>query len=430
MHITSKLTAETPSNKPPNYLWRFVGAQGIACFFYECYLISLPWIIYSITQDPSDLMFIIGMAHLPRTLFLLFSGGLIDRFSPLTTLRIAYSCRLLAILGLMALFSMSLVTREIFYAVVIIIGLCEVLIIPSQNAIIPKIVSEEKLVSANIKINTAVQLGYVLGPIFTAIAFSATYDSTSIAQTDISYLYLIISVGYAVSLLGITQIKAPFSKDNLAVNYYQQFKQSMQFIINNRNVRMLLLLGLAFNWFVISPITIALPLMVKQMNIAEYFYGLLTSTFCIGFILGALITPKIKPYFEQVNMAICFWSVLLCALFISMLTLPSISLYFAGMLAMGVIYGIFNIIITSWLQRFTPQQYMGQVMSVLTFTAIGTIPLCSILYRQVPNDMVQQVLLIGALIGLVVFLVLMIYLNKQKRALLTSALCSDARGTQ
>ena len=196
-------------------------------------------------------------------------------------------------------------------------------------------------------------------------------------------------------------------------------------IFVSTKVRMLLSLCLAFNWFVISPLTISLPLMVKQHNIPEFFYGLLISTFSIGFIIGALVTPKIKKYFEQIDIAICIWSAFLCFIFISMLALPSILLYFIGIFFMGIIYGIFNIIITSWLQSYSPQHLMGHIMSVLAFTAIGTIPLCSILYRFVPNDLVQQVLLLSALVGLIVFLTLIVNLTRRRRNSSEVAMYSD-----
>src|SRR4051794_5837214 len=56
--------------------------QSVSMLGDQFYLIALPWLVLQITGSPLALGTVLALASVPRALFMLIGGALVDRFSP------------------------------------------------------------------------------------------------------------------------------------------------------------------------------------------------------------------------------------------------------------------------------------------------------------------------------------------------------------
>ncbi len=60
-------------------LW---AGEGLSVLGSHFYMIALPWLVLQLTGDPFQMGSILALAGIPRALFMLVSGAIIDRTSP------------------------------------------------------------------------------------------------------------------------------------------------------------------------------------------------------------------------------------------------------------------------------------------------------------------------------------------------------------
>ena len=71
--------------RQPSVRWMMSGAF-ISNLGDQFTLIALPWLVLMTTGDPLKMGLIIALASVPRAVFILFGGAMVDRYSPKTVL--------------------------------------------------------------------------------------------------------------------------------------------------------------------------------------------------------------------------------------------------------------------------------------------------------------------------------------------------------
>src|SRR4051812_40920275 len=67
--------------RDPSFRWMIAGG-AISMLGDQFTLLALPWLVLNMTGDPLMLGIVIALASVPRALFILLGGALVDRYSP------------------------------------------------------------------------------------------------------------------------------------------------------------------------------------------------------------------------------------------------------------------------------------------------------------------------------------------------------------
>src|SRR5476649_1224610 len=88
----------------PNFRW-LLGGGVVSMLGDQLTMIALPWLVLKLTGDPLALGLVIALMSIPRAVFILIGGALVDRYSPKRVLMLSKyaNAALLALLTLLVL---------------------------------------------------------------------------------------------------------------------------------------------------------------------------------------------------------------------------------------------------------------------------------------------------------------------------------------
>nr|WP_315395626.1 MFS transporter [uncultured Duganella sp.] len=170
-----------------NFQWLLRGGV-VSMLGDQLTMIALPWLVYRLTGDTVALGLVIALMSIPRAVFILIGGALVDRHSPKRVLMLSKyaNAALLALLTALVLSrqgdhtvalgaSLSLtvamtphLTLMAIYALAFGIGLAQAFGIPSGTSIMPQAIAPEHLQAANGMLMGLRQLSMLAGPLLAA----------------------------------------------------------------------------------------------------------------------------------------------------------------------------------------------------------------------------------------------------------------------
>src|SRR5215217_4729318 len=165
-----------------NFRLLWIG-EGISLLGDQFYMIALPWLVLQLTGSALALGTVMALASIPRALFLLVGGALVDRFSPRSVMIASNFARLVLVVLLSALVLTNTIRIEMLYAFALAFGLADSFYFPGQSAIIPQLLPEDQLQAGNTFVQGTAQLSGFVGPVLAGalialIGHSASADST------------------------------------------------------------------------------------------------------------------------------------------------------------------------------------------------------------------------------------------------------------
>ena len=202
----SMTTTEAPS-RPPSLTtaWRS-GPLGVPAFrrltigqFTStigdyCYAVALPWLVLSGGGSAASLGIVLACYGIPRALLTLAGGSLADRFGPRLVMIASDGarCGLTAVFAVLAAEHVS--SLAAVAPVAAALGACSALFMPASMTIMPALIEESRLTSANALYTGVVQLGSLLGPVLGGVLVAATGPTPAFAVDAGSFLVSAASV--------------------------------------------------------------------------------------------------------------------------------------------------------------------------------------------------------------------------------------------
>src|SRR5262249_33662701 len=116
MNTVSETNAQKPASplKVRNFRLLWIG-EGISLLGDQFYLIALPWLVLQLTGSALALGTIMALASIPRAVFMLVGGALVDRYSPRSVMLASNVARLVLVAVLSALVLTNHVQVEFLY---------------------------------------------------------------------------------------------------------------------------------------------------------------------------------------------------------------------------------------------------------------------------------------------------------------------------
>src|SRR5471030_80364 len=201
----------------PNFRW-LLGGGVVSMLGDQLTMIALPWLVLKLTGDALALGLTIAMMSIPRAVFILLGGALVDRYSPKRVLMLSKfaNAALLALLVALTLntqpqWTLALtlamtphITLYVLYALALGLGLAQAFGIPSGTSIMPQAIAPEHLEGANGMLMGMRQLTTLAGPLLAAALIALAGDGGgaaggAIADAHVAYAHVANARGLALA---------------------------------------------------------------------------------------------------------------------------------------------------------------------------------------------------------------------------------------
>ena len=343
-------------------LWsgQVVSLIGDAAFF-----TALGWRAFTLVGS-SRLGIVFVAQGLGLLTTLLIGGALADRI-PRRTMMIASDLARFVVVGVLAIFDASgHLTFEVLLVLTFLNGLGDGFFFPAVGGIVPLVVEQAALPSANSLIGVARWGSLIVGPAVAAFLYAGTGSAVVFAIDALSF------VGSA-ALLWFVRPRAvePEAKEGTV----REIAAGVRYVAGIPWLWVTITLFAVILMLQLAPQQVLMPSLVKDhFDRGVGSYGLLTTCFGLGTVSGGLAYGQIQPRKRRGVVNYTFWlanSLAIAALALS----PWFELAALFALVRGFCVGFGVAMWETMLQEMVPVQLLSRVVSLDFFGSFGLMPI-------------------------------------------------------
>lgn len=338
---------------------------------------SVPLLAVTLTESPVQISAITALVMLPWLFFAIPIGALVDRVDRRMALVFANSIRF--IIGALLAISISthVINMTLLYIFVFSMGVCEVLVDTTAQAMIPKMLDKENYERGNsrLAISENVVSQFVGSPFSSAIFVIAIFVP-----------FFISSAGYLIAALFIflipTQFHASMNKDEdlnkTKDGFLAEIKFGIRYLYNEKKILRLVLTTTALGFFFSMATATNVLFLIRILHVKTSLFGLVMTVQAIGGIVGAFLTPKLSQRFGR-------GKVLATAIVVS--AFPVFLMGFTtniwNFLPLAILIGFsisgWNILLMSTYQHLIPNELFGRIHGTRRTLVWGIMPFGSLI---------------------------------------------------
>lgn len=386
-----------------NFRW-LLGGGAISMLGDQLTLIALPWLVLRLTGSTLALGLVIALMSVPRAIFILIGGALVDRHSPKRVLMISKFANAL-LLGLLTLLvlnnrpelhlafgkllSLTIVlnarlTLYVIYGLALAIGLAQAFSIPAGSAILPQAIPPRHLHGANGMLMGLRQLAMLAGPLIAAGLIAVAGDSAG-TLSDARGLALAFGIDCLSFLLSawtlskVTGLQAGAPGPDRA-SVLRSVAEGLAMVWHDMALRTCFLYWGTVSLFIGGAMQVALPVLASERLHGAAALGVLMAAHGAGSLLG-MLGATIGGARQFLFRYASFGSIVLLVDALAgliLMPLGAVSATWQGatlLATVGLLSGFMQITVFTWIQQRVPVQMMGRTMSIFMFIFMGLAPL-------------------------------------------------------
>ncbi|WP_342119628.1 MFS transporter [Pseudoduganella sp. OTU4001] len=370
-----------------NFRWLLSG--GVLSMLGDQFtLIALPWLVLKLTGDPLSLGLVLALLGVPRAIFILFGGALVDRYSPKRVLMLSKHASSVLLGVLAALTLTGSATLPAVYVLSLGIGLAQAFAIPSGTSMMPHAVPRELLQAANGVMMGLRQIGLLAGPLLAALLLAVGGNGEG-GMHALGLAFAFDCASFVISawtLSRVVPLPLPGAAAAPASSVWRSVGEGIATVW--RDVEMRACFGY---WGLVSlliggTMQVALPVLAKERLHDGSAFGMLMAAHGAGCLLGmgwSAFSSRRNGATPANRMRIGLMALGIDAIAgLLLLPLGAITALWQGgllLLALGALQGLINVVIFTWIQQRVPPQMIGRTMSIFMFILFGLAPLSAAL---------------------------------------------------
>ncbi|MHB8404987.1 MAG: MFS transporter [Gammaproteobacteria bacterium] len=404
------------SNRNFNLLF---GGSSVSALGDQFTLVALPWLVLKLTGDPAALGIVLAVMALPRAAFMLIGGAVVDRMSPRRVLLVSRTINTACVAILAILVLTGSIQMWMVYLLALGIGLATAFAYPAGSAILPQLVEPQQLRSANALFMGMRQLTMFVGPVLAGVIISMGASSRQHALADARGMGLAFSIDavsflFSLASLAMIRIHSDRHPPQPVGSVLANVATGIRAIWADLPLRAFILYAAVVSVFVGGPIQVGLPVLADtRLDLGAASLGILMAANGGGILVGSFLSGiGARLMRGRLGlMVLCIDS--LAGLALAGLTLIHSTFTGAALLAcVGVLAGIAQIAIFTWIQQRVAQEMMGRTMSVLLFTIMGLGPVSAAVAGGLLKVISLTALFAGA--GLTLTVIALVCLNSRQ----------------
>ena len=370
--------ARSPLLHDANFRWMMGGAL-ISALGDQFTMIALPWLVLTMSGDALTLGLVIALMSVPRALFMLVGGALVDRYSPKSVLMLSKFANAFLLILLAVLVYRGEPSLPAVCALALGLGLASAFSIPSGTSLLPHVVAPELLARANGMLMGVRQVTMLSGPLLAALVFALFGDGNGAGNSN----GMAIAFGFdaftflltAWTLSRVRLLHAPARVANGA-SMLRAIGDGLAMVWNDTILRSCMLYWAVCAFVVGGMMQVALPVLANSRLQGAAALGVLMGVHGAGTLAGMALTG----WLGKVRLG-TFGTTILIADGVSGLVLLPMGLVDATwqaalvLVLLGLIGGRMQVAVFSWIQQRVPREMLGRAMSIFMFIFMGLAPM-------------------------------------------------------
>lgn len=362
----------------------FTGST-VSMFGDQFTLVALPWLVLKLTHDPGALGLVLATMAVPRAIFMLIGGAVVDRFSAHRVLLLARGANAAMVAALATMVLLGVIDMTWVYALALGIGLATAFAYPASTALLPSLVPPAQLQQANAAMMGMRQLSLFVGPALAGLIIGAGAQPAGHADAladarGLGWAFAIDAASFACSLVSLALIRSPgAARPATSQGVLAQVWGGLRLIAADPPLRAFMLYAAVVSIFVTGPTQVGLPVLADtRLDHGATSLGIVLAANGGGMLLGGhasgAVARAVRGHLGA--MILCFDA----GVGLALATLGTVhSTVFAAVLlgVTGLCGGVVQITLVSWIQRRVAPTMLGRTMSVLMFTFLGLGPLAA-----------------------------------------------------
>lgn len=409
-----------------NFAWLAAGS-AISLLGDQFTLIALPWLVLQMTGDTRVLGIVLALVGVPRAVFILVGGAMVDRHSPQRVLMLTKHVNAVLLGALAALLFAGALTLPLVYALSLAIGLASAFSIPSGTAMLPHVVAPAQLPAANGVTMGLRQLSMFVGPLLAAglIALfgagaSAGTDGAAASAHGIAAAFAFDALSFALSAWTLSKVRmhgAAAQAPRAAAPVWAAIGEGLRHVWRDVELRICFAYWAAVSVLILGPLHIALPVLAaSRASLGASALGLMVGAHGAGTLAGMVLSGSgFRPRVGTLGLTMLAADVVIGLLFIPMGQVGAAWQGCALLFAVGLLGGFMQVAVFTWLQQRVPGAMMGRAMSLFMFIFMGLVPLASAVTGWVLRSVTLERLFAGCGIALVVLALLAAVASPMRR---------------
>ncbi|MES2936956.1 MAG: MFS transporter [Pseudomonadota bacterium] len=404
-----------------NFAW-LAGGSAVSLLGDQFTLLALPWLVLMMTGDTRVLGTVLALVSVPRAIFILVGGAMVDRHSPKRVLMLTKHVNTV-LLGLLAglLFAGAL-TLPWVYALSLGIGLASAFSIPSGTAMLPHAVRAEQLAAANGVLLGLRQLSMFAGPLLAGLLI-ALFGQGGGGMPDargVAVAFACDAASFALSAWTLSRVRmqgAAALAPRATAPVWASIGEGLRHFWRDAELRVCFAYWAAVAVLILGPLQIALPVLASSRpGLGASALGLMVGAHGAGTLAGmALSGSGLRPRLGTLGMTMLAADIVIGLLFVPMGHVTAAWQGAALMAAVGVLGGFMQVAVFTWMQRRVPGALMGRAMSLFMFIFMGLVPMASAATGWLMHGVTLEQLFAGCGIALAVLAALAAVASPMRR---------------
>lgn len=330
---------------------------------------AVPLLAASLTRDPTAVAAVTAAATLPWLLFGLPAGALVDRWDRLRVMRIVDVVRAAIVAALGVAIATDRVDLAVVAGTVFLLGCAETLFDSASMAVLPSVVTEERLVWANGRLFAGgVTANEFVGPSLGALLFASSHAAPPFvdALTFAASALLLLGVRQRVP----AQLPTPTSGSRRT---RKDVMEGLAFVWHHRDIRLLALGAAVINLAEGAALTVLVLWVTGPVGLGAAGFGMVLTLGAIGGVAGSVLADRVVTSVgNRRSILAAVWCFSLGLGAIGILAHPALTVI--GIAVTGASGQLWNVVAVSYRQRETPPALRGRVMSAYRVIAYGAYP--------------------------------------------------------
>lgn len=399
MDISARINTIFRSLKYRNYRL-FFGGQSVSLIGTWMQRISLPWLVYNIT-DSAFLLGVVSFAgQIPTFLLSPFAGVITDRFNRYKVLLITQVLSFVQALVLAVLALSGSIQIWHIVALSIAFGCINAFDVPSRHSFVIEMVENKEDIGNAIALNSMMFNGArLIGPSVAGLILVTAGEGICFLINAISYIFVIVSL----LLMHLNPREIPRNETHM----FRELKEGLDYTFGFPPIKHIILL-LALVSLMGSSYQVLMPVFAKEvLNGGSQTFGFLMGAAGLGALLGAVYLAS-RESILKLGRIIPAASGLFGAGLIILAFVKIFPVTILLMILIGLGLMLQTASSNTILQTITEDDKRGRVMSFYTMAIMGTAPFGSLLAGFLAKTIgTPETMMVGGLscvIGALVFL--------------------------
>ena len=302
-------------------------------------------------------------AYLPAIVFGVFAGVLVDHYSRIKLMLISNFSQAVVVAIIPVLLFIDIKIGLIIGAMAFLRASFGSLFPPALNAFLPEIFPKDKLIKINSLIATSGQFAYFTGPVIAGILLNIMSIEILFAWDALSFLLaaiVLMTIHYPDKL-----------KESTIGSRLQELRSGFTYLKANRSIRLLIILTIINNIFIMGPAIVGIPIMIKYHLLGSASdFAFVEAGMALGMLIGTFFMYHFSNQFKNGYLLLLgiLWDGLTYALFFWVKSVP-MALCIIMFHGMGI--PIITVSRTTILQKYAPNRYHGRLFAMVHLAVSG-----------------------------------------------------------